>query len=103
MSTQQSIKIKVYKGKGKTYITKSGEVRHYDSVQKYMPRVKKFDPLLYNPEIQAILKDRNKKVSLRVEDIYNIYLKNSELSSLDFTYEQIQKFVYRNAEKVSNL
>lgn len=101
MNTQHpEVIIRVYKGKGATYITKSGEVRHYDLVQKYIPRVKKFDPLLYNSEIQAVLKDRSKKVSLRVEDIYNIYLKNNELSKLNFTYEQIQKFVYRNAEKM---
>ena len=94
----QRTKITVYKGKGPTYITKAGEVKHYDLVKKYTPRVKKFDPLLENQEIQAILKDRKKKVIIRVDEAWEIYKKNKELSKLNFNYEQIKRFVYRNAE-----
>ena len=90
--------ITVYKGKGRTYITKAGEVKHYDTIKKYTPRVKKFDILLNNPDIQNILKDKDKKVIDRVDDVYNISLKVSENK---FTYQQIKQFVYRNAEKQS--
>lgn len=90
--------ITVYKGKGKTYITKAGEVKHYDAVRRYTPRVKKFDILLGNQEIQKILKDKTKKVNIRTDEIWDIYSQNKELSKFNFSYEQVKNFVYRNAE-----
>ena len=94
----QRTKITVYKGKGKTYVTKSGEIKHYDAVRKYTPKVKKFDPLLQNPEIQAILKDKTKKINIRTDEIWDIYSQNKELSKINFSFEQIKNFVYRNAQ-----
>lgn len=95
MSTPE---IKYYTCKGRTYVTKAGEIRHYKQTKAYIPRSKKFDVLLNNEDIKKILNDTSKTVKEREETIQELVSK----LTVDFTYDQIKNFVYRNAKPQFN-
>lgn len=89
--------IKIYKGKGGKYITKSGEVRQYDQKVKYIPRRKKFDDLLEDKDISEILFGEDKKNMRKIEKVDAVYeIVNSRFKDKKFSREQISNFVYRN-------
>ena len=95
MSTSE---IKYYTCKGRTYVTKAGEIRQYKQTKAYIPRGKKFDVLLNNEDIKKILNDTSKTVKEREETIQELASK----LTVDFTYDQIKNFVYRNAKPQFN-
>lgn len=91
--------IKYYTCKGRTYVTKAGEIRQYKQTKAYISRGKKFDVLLNDEEIKKILNDTSKTVKEREETIQELASKKKEI---DFTYDQIKNFVYRNAKPQFN-
>lgn len=88
------VSIRIYKGKGSKYITKSGEVRQYDQKVKYVPRRKKFDDLLEDKDISDILQKVNVKKIDKVNEVYQIV--STRFKDKNFTRDQINNFVYRN-------
>lgn len=88
------VTIKIYKGKGSKYITKSGEVRQYDQKVKYVPRRKKFDDLLEDNDISTILSEKDKRKIDKVNEVYQIV--STRFKDRKFTRDQINNFVYRN-------
>lgn len=92
-------KVRYYNCRGPSYVTKAGEVKHYPQVKAYVPRVKKFDVLLNDEEVKKILNDSSKTIKEREELIHDLI----NFRDLNFTYDQIRNFVYRNAKPQFNL